>query len=302
MGKIIEKIDIEYLNTGKDGHKLDLYYQDNEGNNENRALLVYVHGGFWVDRDKKDYSALGHYFADSKEMNIAVAIINYRLSSKDINKPDVLYPSHNEDLVHSLIWLIENNKDEKSGKPIYSNKKIVLMGHSVGGHMITLIGLEWEKYIDQLNLDTLKKSYKQSLIGLIGVQGIYNLKGFYQDFPNYKNDIILGFGTDDPNKWYDTLNVNEIVKNNNNGGIDCTTSQSWMIVHSPDDPWVNNRQAIDCVNHLKNKLSFKNVSLEEDLNGDHFQVINNLSNKLEPSADKFRQIIKNFFSNYIFNK
>ncbi|KAM9988727.1 hypothetical protein ACTFIY_004762 [Dictyostelium cf. discoideum] len=301
MIKIIEKLDIEYLNTGKDGHKLDLYYQDNDENNENRPLFVYVHGGFWVDRDKKGYSGLGHYFA--QEMNVAVAIVNYRLSSKDINKPEVLYPNHNEDLVQSLIWLIENNKDENTGKPIYSNKKIVLMGHSVGGHMITLVGLEWEKYIDQLKLDTCKKSYKQSLIGFIGVQGLYNLKGFYEDFPNYKSDITLGFGTDDPNKWYDTVSVNEIINNNNNNNnIDYTTTQSWMIVHSPDDPWVNNRQSVDCVNHLKDKLSFKNVILEQDLNDAHFEVIDNLGNKLQPSADKFRQIIKNFFSNYIFNK
>lgn len=53
-------------------------------------LLVYVHSGFWLDRDKAEFENVGLAFA---EEGIAVAVINYRLSQREDHSA-VVHPMH----------------------------------------------------------------------------------------------------------------------------------------------------------------------------------------------------------------
>ncbi|EGC33459.1 hypothetical protein DICPUDRAFT_154506 [Dictyostelium purpureum] len=287
---IIEKLNISYNSNNNEQQQLDLYYP-NDDNGKDRTLVIYIHGGFWVARDKKEYSNLGKYLAE--KVNVACAVINYRLSSDKHKETErILYPEHNYDLIESIVWLIQNNCDDK-GKEMYSNSKIVLMGHSCGGHMISTVALNWDLYIDQMIKDNknrfkqFNETYKQlktSIKGCIGIQGLYDFVALHEDFPNYLEDIKIVFNDD----WFDTTNIKETTLDRSN--------TSWLIIHSPEDTWVNRRQSVNAVNHLRNVLKFDKVQLEENVKGPHFEVVTNFGNLSVIDADNTREIVKNYLN------
>lgn len=73
-------------------HTLDLYIPEKVGPAPSLLVCICIlcipflfdnidiHGGLWMDRDKRDYSNIGTLFAKN---GYAVAVINYRLSKTE---------------------------------------------------------------------------------------------------------------------------------------------------------------------------------------------------------------------------
>lgn len=106
-------------------HTLDLYLPQIEAP---FPLIVYVHGGAWVGGSKDSYANIGRALAAE---GLGVVIINYRLS------PGVTHPAHVEDLARAFAWVLDNI-ETYGGDPA----RIVLTGHSAGGHMVSLLILD----------------------------------------------------------------------------------------------------------------------------------------------------------------
>lgn len=106
-------------------HTLDLYLPQTE---VPFPLIVYVHGGAWVGGSKDSYANIGRALAAE---GLGVVIINYRLS------PGVTHPAHVEDLARAFAWVLDNI-ETYGGDPA----RIVLTGHSAGGHMVSLLILD----------------------------------------------------------------------------------------------------------------------------------------------------------------
>jgi acetyl esterase/lipase len=118
----------EYIN---ERCKIDIYYPENM---ENFTTIIWFHGGGITGGNKFIPEKL-------KEKGIAVIAANYRLS------PKVQCPVYIEDAAAAVAWTFQNIK-KYGGDP----SKIVVSGHSAGGYLTSMIGLD-KKWLAKYNID-----------------------------------------------------------------------------------------------------------------------------------------------------
>ena len=111
--------------------KLDLYFPENQND---FVTVVWFHGGGLTGSEKSIPKTL-------KEKGIAVVAVNYRLS------PKVKSPVYIEDAAAAVAWTF-NNIEKYGG----SKEKIVVSGHSAGGYLSSMIGLD-KHYLAKFNID-----------------------------------------------------------------------------------------------------------------------------------------------------
>lgn len=105
--------------------KLDVYApKDAKG----APVVMYVHGGEWTKGDKAEVAYKPKLFTES---SIVFVSVNYRLS------PAAKHPDHVSDVAAAVRW-VKDHIAEHGGDP----KKIVLMGHSAGCHLVVLTTLD----------------------------------------------------------------------------------------------------------------------------------------------------------------
>ena len=135
-------------------HLADLPYGDDvlqsldffPGANNDRPLLVFIHGGYWRSLDKHQFSQLAlPYLAQ----DINVALLNYRLA------PQVRMGDIAADCGRALRML-----HAKAGALRFDADAIWLMGHSAGAHLAALIA-------------ALRAA---PVRGICGLSGIYDLE------------------------------------------------------------------------------------------------------------------------------
>jgi acetyl esterase/lipase len=137
-------------------HYLDLYLPKGKINS---PAVVFIHGGFWKNQDRRYYWPFtGLYrnvgFAMAKQ-GYPVAVISYRLS------PEVKIEGELADAAAAIVWVAENLKTYGA-----DGSRIVLMGHSSGGHLASM-----------LSLDTnLLKNYHSRIKGCVALSPILDIK------------------------------------------------------------------------------------------------------------------------------
>jgi acetyl esterase/lipase len=111
--------------------RLDVYYPENV----NRfTTVVWFHGGGLTGGEK--------FIPETwKNKGIAVVAVNYRLH------PKVNCPVYIEDAAAAVAWVFTNI--EKYGG---DSEKIVIAGHSAGGYLASMIGLD-KKWLAKYNID-----------------------------------------------------------------------------------------------------------------------------------------------------
>lgn len=126
---------IDYRNEVNDDSnpscKLDLYYPTDV---KDYPTVVWFHGGGLTTGRRSVPEEL-------KNSGIAVVAVDYRLM------PDVSLSDCIDDAAASIAWTFENI--EKYGG---SRKKIVVAGHSAGGYLTNMIGLD-KKWLKKYNID-----------------------------------------------------------------------------------------------------------------------------------------------------
>jgi acetyl esterase/lipase len=111
--------------------KLDIYYP---ADSKDFTTVVWFHGGGITSGNK-------HISEKLKKQGIAVVAVNYRLS------PWVKCPGYIEDAAAAVAWTFKNI-EKYGGNP----KKIVVSGHSAGGYLTSMIGLD-KKWLAKYNID-----------------------------------------------------------------------------------------------------------------------------------------------------
>ena len=91
-----------------------------------RPIVVWVHGGAWAIGDK---ALVGLKMPMFTSRGCLFASINYRFV------PEGLHPVNADDVARAVAWLIEH-AEEYGGDP----ERIVLIGHSAGAHLVSLVG------------------------------------------------------------------------------------------------------------------------------------------------------------------
>ena len=123
--------------------RLDLYHPT-EG--EGFATVVWFHGGGLEGGER-------HLPEELRDQGIAVVPVSYRLA------PQVSSPAYLEDAAAAVAWVVQHIT-EYGGDP----QKIFLSGHSAGGYLVSMIGLD-KQWLSAFGVDA------DSIAGLIPFSG-----------------------------------------------------------------------------------------------------------------------------------
>ena len=118
-------------------------------------VLVFIHGGYWRSLDKAQHAFVAPIFNAAGAL---VLVPNYALC------PAVTVEQIALQMAHMLIW-VWRNAASHGGDP----SRIVLVGHSAGGHLATmLLSCRWKELASEMPL--------QPLAGVLSISGLYDLE------------------------------------------------------------------------------------------------------------------------------
>jgi acetyl esterase/lipase len=120
----------------------------------NLPVVIFWYGGSWTKGSKARYRFVGTTLA---EHGFVAVLPDYRLY------PQAAFPLFDEDGARAVAWTQQHAK-EFGGDP----RRIVLMGHSAGGHTAAFLALN-HAFLRKFGADP------QSIKGLVGLSGTYVL-------------------------------------------------------------------------------------------------------------------------------
>jgi arylformamidase len=121
----------------------------------NAPVHVYIHGGYWQQTDKTDYSFLSKALIDQ---GVCVVIPNYTLC------PAISIAGIVDQMQKALIW-IYRNIESYNGDP----QRIQVSGHSAGGHLTAMMALtDWQGFADDLPANLVKSG--------VSISGVFDLE------------------------------------------------------------------------------------------------------------------------------
>ncbi len=141
--------DVAY-HPGSD-ERLDVY---SPATGDNHPVLIFVHGGGWDSYDKTLFTPVAIKLLP---YDMVVVIPNYTLY------PDAGYVEMTDQVAAAVSWTVENIADY-GGDPT----RIVLAGHSAGGHLAGLVTMD-ERWLAAYALDP------GAICGFIGLSGVYDV-------------------------------------------------------------------------------------------------------------------------------
>lgn len=167
--------DIVYNTANNTPLKLDVWYQHEI--NTPQPTLVYIHGGGWIF-GTKETSVL--QFLPFLEKGWRVVNVEYRMASNS------LAPAAVEDTRCALRWVFRNAKQWN-----FDTSKIVLTGHSAGGHLSLITGM----LPDGTGLDNnCYGDEKLNVAAIINWYGITDVNDIIQG-ANLKNYAVMWMGS-----------------------------------------------------------------------------------------------------------
>ena len=164
---------------GKANSQILRFWKANPAKSSKAPIVLFVHGGSWRSGTYLDSigSAKVGYLIDK---GYAFATVNYTLI------PSVTVEEQVQEVANSINYLVENET-----RLDIDSERFILMGHSSGAHVVTLLGTD-TSYLEQAGTSI---SIVQAVIALDGSN--YNAAAEILDNPGQIADnMIYGFGTD----------------------------------------------------------------------------------------------------------
>ena len=121
---------------------LDVYHESPAVSS--RPVVIYVHGGGWQIGDKANQ--IDNKVRLFRQVDYVFVSTNYRLGGNGQGADQVKFPIHNQDVATAIRWVTDNIEDY-GGDP----DRIVLLGHSAGGHLVALTGTN-ERFLEEVGL------------------------------------------------------------------------------------------------------------------------------------------------------
>jgi acetyl esterase/lipase len=124
--------DVEYVDDPiSELQRLDVYAAETKGC---APVVIWVHGGGWTIGDKRRVEHKAELF---NGLGYALVSVNYRLSMPRGDPARPVHPAHADDVGAAVAWVEEHIADYGG-----DGRKILLLGHSAGGHLVALVGLD----------------------------------------------------------------------------------------------------------------------------------------------------------------
>jgi len=143
-----------YLDVAYGPHpmqKLDIF----RGKGRSRALLMYIHGGYWRALDKNDQTFIAVPYVDR---GVTVALINYALCPA-VHVQDIVLQ-----VLQACAWLYRNGSN--FGAPAGS---LHVAGHSAGGHLTAMtLAARWAEFSPDLPAKVVQAG--------LSVSGVFNVE------------------------------------------------------------------------------------------------------------------------------
>lgn len=229
---------------------------------EQCPVILFLHGGTWIQGDKKGGNSKIHIFIDAGWILVSV---NYRLS------PNVKHPAHVRDVAKAIVW-VYHNISRYHGDP----EQIFLLGHSAGAHLAALVTLD-HQYLQVFGEDT---GIIQGVIGLDS--GAYYLPALFRSEPENFMFFTLAFGKDS-DIWEEASPIMHVA--------DAKKIPPFLLIYAGD------RQiSREATLNLAQKLHRKNVPvhLYHAADKDHVSV----ERSIGQPGDKTTEIILQFIKQY----
>lgn len=154
--------------------------------NTQTPVILLIHGGSWIEGDKQDTRGLAELFLENK---FAVVNVNYQLANDSIN-----FESINED-INKAINFIRSKAEE-----FYIAKdKLILMGHSAGGHLAMLTAF--------------KNDPNRNVKAVVSLAGPTNLANSFYINGNIASGLTTYIGNsyiNQPQKYYLNSPINNV--------------------------------------------------------------------------------------------
>ncbi len=167
--------DISYGVANNYTLKLDVWQRTNQ--KTPAPTLIYYHGGGWIFGDRTGATLL---FLPFLEMGWNVINVEYRMASVS------LAPAAVEDCRCALRWAIKNAKQYN-----IDTDRIVLTGHSAGGHLSLITGMLPEGTGLDNNCDGTEILKVAAIINWYGISDVADLLAG----PNRKNYAVMWIGS-----------------------------------------------------------------------------------------------------------
>ena len=146
------------------GERLDLFESQTAGTAQ--PLLLFIHGGYWQSLDKTDFAYLAPPFLDR---GVAFASLNYSLA------PEASIEQMVEQCRNAILAL-----RRESGRLNIDPKRVVVCGHSAGGHLATMMALtQWHSLEPSLTAAPFRAG--------CSISGLYDLEPVRL---SYQNEIL----------------------------------------------------------------------------------------------------------------
>jgi arylformamidase len=157
--QVIPRFDQDLAFGSSQGQRLDVFYGDEKRHPSNTTsalpTLVFIHGGYWRALDKADFSFVARAYV---ALGVNVVITNYDLC------PTVSLREICRQQARALAWIYHN-----SPALGLNQNKIVVSGHSAGGHLSAmLLAAKWPLIASDLPVDLVK--------GAIALSGLFDLR------------------------------------------------------------------------------------------------------------------------------
>jgi arylformamidase len=145
--------------------KIDIFRAEGRS----RALLMFIHGGYWRSLDKRDHSFLA---TELVKRGITVAMPNYALC------PSVKVDDIVRQMLKATAWVYRTGSRYGAfGNSLY------VAGHSAGGHLATMMmAAQWDRYDPELPATMIE--------GALTISGVYDLTELLQ-VPSLNTDLRL---------------------------------------------------------------------------------------------------------------
>jgi arylformamidase len=141
--------DVPFGTTPKE--RVDIY----PARGDSRAVMVFIHGGYWQRLDKQDLAFLAASFVPA---GVTLVQVNYNLA------PAVTIDRIVEEVRGACTWIWHN-----IGAYGGDRNRIYIGGNSAGGHLTAMMAAtDWTKVDDGVPPDLMK--------GGLAISGIYNLE------------------------------------------------------------------------------------------------------------------------------
>lgn len=220
-----------YGNDSKQCYKLYKQYDNN------RPLIVFVHGGGWYQGSPSLYSGVGKYFFKKGYTTI---IIGYRLV------PKRSYPTQIEDAFLALKHYIKENS---------FTKNIIIGGYSAGGEIASHLAFDLER-LKKYNID------RSIIKGFISISGVLD---FTKCSSNYSKKLIRNYLV---NKDINEANpINLLSKD---------SIVPTLCVHGDNDSMINVDNSIAFINKLHSLGLDEAINLKIIKNASHEHTIDML--------------------------